>query len=190
MAEIQDIPYSEVVRALSTVFSRLGVRGVLIGGVAVSLIAAARYTKDVDALAIADTGSLEPWLKALDAAGFAPLFDDPVAFAQRTRSLPVVHRASGTTVDIALGCMPYEEELVDRSTEHQISDYAIRLPTPEDLIILKAIAFRDQDIPDIKRIAEAHPNLDKARIRRVLTQFGELLYDTDRWKKIEPLLRS
>jgi hypothetical protein len=41
-----------------------------------------------------------------------------------------------------------------------------RLPTPEDLMILKSVAHRPKDLPDITEIASRHPDLDGAGIER------------------------
>jgi hypothetical protein len=38
---------------------------------------------------------------------------------------------------------------VERSKLYQIGPLALRLPTPEDLIILKAVAHRPKDLLDI-----------------------------------------
>jgi len=40
------------------------------------------------------------------------------------------------------------------------------LPTPEDLIILKAVAHRPKDMEDIRILADKYPNLDTARIEQ------------------------
>ena len=62
------------------------------------------------------------------------------------------------------------------------------LTTPEDLIILKAVANRPQDLADIQAVATSHPNLDKDRIRSWVEQFGAALEIPDLWEKISQLL--
>ena len=47
--------------------------------------------------------------------------------------------------------------------------------TPEDLIIMKAVAHRRQDMEDIQAVIERHPNLDRQRIRLWVQQFAEVL---------------
>ncbi len=64
----------------------------------------------------------------------------------------------------------------------------LRLSTPEDLIIMKAIAHRPKDLLDIQSIAASHPEVDKGRIRFWVEQFGEALDLPDLWKDIEKLL--
>lgn len=105
-------------------------------------------------------------------------------FAREARFIGLLHRASGVAIDIALGCMPFEDEVIARSTEHRSDTLAVRLPT----VILKAIASRPQDFVDIQTIAEIHPTLDRVRIEYWLTQYGELLETPELWPKIESLL--
>lgn len=64
----------------------------------------------------------------------------------------------------------------------------LRLPTPEDLIIMKAIARRPKDLADIKAIAGSHPGLDIERIHFWVEQFGEALNQSDLWELISQLL--
>ena len=128
-------------------------------------------------------------MDCLETEGFEPLFSDAVEMSRRTRILPVRHPRIGAKVDIALGCMPFEEEVIARSTVRVEEGIRFRIPTPEDLIILKAIAFRDQDIPDIRRIAEVNPQLDRKRIKRWVTEYAELVEKPGLWPEIERLLR-
>lgn len=45
--------------------------------------------------------------------------------------------------------MPFEAEVVDPAQLIDIGELAIRIATPEDLIIMKALARRPEDIADI-----------------------------------------
>ena len=59
----------------------------------------------------------------------------------------------GVGLDIALGALPFEELIVQRSS---LFDYtpniALRTCSAEDLIVLKAFAGRSQDWVDVERI--------------------------------------
>ena len=82
-----------------------------------------------------------PHLMAVAAEeGLVPRIADAEAFARRHRVLLLRHDASGISVDISLGMLPFEVEAVERSIVHEVGSVAIRLPTPEDLIIFKAVA--------------------------------------------------
>jgi predicted nucleotidyltransferase len=98
------------------------------------------------------------------------------------------HKASGTDIDLSLGILPFEVEMVERSKVIDFGVIQLRLPTPEDLIIMKAVAHRQKDLADIQAIAASHPNLDKARIQFWVEQFGDALDFPDLWQVISQLI--
>ena len=68
--------------------------------------------------------------------------------------------------------------MIERGHEVVIGSLKLRLPTPEDMIILKAVAHRPKDLADIQAIAVSHPDFDKERIKFWVEQFDEALkYD-------------
>ena len=86
--------------------------------------------------------------------------------------------------------MPFEVEAVKRSEEHQAGAQRIRLPTPEDLIILKAVAHRPKDMGDIEAVIAVQEHLDTQRIAFWVRQFAELLETPELWTDLEKLLRK
>lgn len=100
------------------------------------------------------------------------------------------HTESGIDVDISLGLLPFEVEAVERSQECQAGSLTVRLPTPEDLIILKAVAHRPKDMLDIEAVIAAQPHLDKGRIAFWVRQFAELLEMPELWTDVERLLHT
>lgn len=98
------------------------------------------------------------------------------------------HAPSETEIDISLGILPFEEEIVERGNTKVVSGLSIRLPTPEDLIIMKAIAHRPKDLEDIRTIADKYPKLDVKRIKQWVTEFGEVLGTPELWDTIKPLV--
>ena len=110
-------------------------------------------------------------------------------FARKNRVLLLRHKPTETDIDISLGILPFEEEMVDRGSTKTFAALSIRLPTPEDLIIMKAIAHRPKDLDDIRTIADKYPDLDRKRIEEWLKSFGEALELPDLWNQIRPLLK-
>jgi hypothetical protein len=75
-------------------------------------------------------------------------------FAKQSRILLLKTR-SGVGIDLALGAMPFESRMMDRSSLWQVQEQiSIRTCSAEDLIIQKVFAGRDQDWIDVARIIE------------------------------------
>lgn len=79
--------------------------------------------------------------------------------------------------------------MVERSDIRSFANLSVRLPTPEDLIIMKAIAYRPKDLEDIRTIADKYPNLDMERIEKWVRDFGDALESPDLWDLIKSLLK-
>jgi hypothetical protein len=62
------------------------------------------------------------------------------------------------------------------------------LPSPEDLIIFKAVAHRPKDLVDIQAIVENYSNLDRDRIRMWVKEFAEVLDMPELWDDIDELI--
>jgi hypothetical protein len=176
--------------ALFELFHELGLTGVLIGGVAVSLVARERYTKDLDAMVVFDTADAQQLLDAAHSHGFEPRFTGMIELAKQSRMVTFTHVRTGTIVDIALGAMPFEVELIRRSQVHTHGEFSVRLPTPEDLVILKGIAHRPTDILDIRTIVEIHPELDAGYIENWLRQYADLMEWPEIWDDVARILED
>ena len=169
----------------------MGDRGVIIGGTAVSILGKARYTEDLDAMFLLSVQDIPRLLEEAKEEGIEPRIDNVVEFAKKNRVMLLKHAITGTNIDISLGALPFEQEMVERSVVHQIDEtLKIRLPTPEDLIIMKAIAHRPKDLEDIRTIAEKYQTLDIQRIERWVKAFAGVLEQPDLWGQIELLLES
>jgi len=181
-------PFSAPLAAVQRLLARFGDRGMIIGGLAASLLGRPRLTADVDAVMLLSLEDLPELISAAEKEGLDPRLEDAEEFARRHRVLLLHHSASGINVDISLGMLPFEEEAVERSTVHMIGDLSLRLPTPEDLIIFKAVAHRPQDLLDIQALIEVNPDLDRAWIERWLRQFARALDMPELWEDIRAWL--
>jgi hypothetical protein len=153
--------------------------GVVIGGLAVSLWSRPRITHDVDGLVLLPTNRWAAFLKAGRRFGFLPREPDTLANARKERVLLLRHEPSGIDVDVTLGEVLLEEEIVARATEVKVANVLVPLATPEDLIIMKAIAHRPQDILDIDALLATSPSLDLARVRKWTKLFAEIVEKQD-----------
>ncbi|MCC6444936.1 MAG: nucleotidyl transferase AbiEii/AbiGii toxin family protein [Armatimonadetes bacterium] len=186
MSEPDDIilHFLQPLIALDRLLSRCGDRGVLIGGIAASLMGKPRLTADLDALFLVPIEQIHDLIEIASQEGMSPRIKEAEDFARQHRVLLLRHSASGINIDISLGILPFEEEVVDRSILHRTDPIPLRLPTPEDLIILKAVAHRSKDLLDIQGIIENYPDLDRRRIEYWVRQFAEALEMPELWDDI------
>jgi hypothetical protein len=170
--------------ALQRLLAHFDDRGIVIGGVAASLLGKPRLTADVDVVMLVSIEDLPRLMAVAAQEDLMPRIAEAETFARRHRVLLLRHQASGINVDISLGMLPFEVEAVERSTVYQAGSLSIRLPTPEDLIIFKAVAHRPKDLLDIREIIESHPDLDRERIRYWVREFAQALDMPELWDDI------
>ncbi len=177
--------------ALSRWFEETQVSYTIIGGIAVSFVAQPRLTEDIDATVWLAERDLKTFLEAGRAHGFTQRFPDTLEFAQQRRVLLLQHQTPDATikVDISLATIPFEQEMIERSTHVEVDSVRLVFPTPEDLVIMKATAQRPKDITDMATILELHPNLDRERVRYWVKQFAEALELPEMLDDLEHLLQ-
>ena len=159
----------------------------LIGGLAVILRGHDRYTRDVDALVWDLDDRLDELATLLSEHGFRALSADQKKLAKSTRLLHTIWHEE-VFVDFMLGLVPFERETLDHATSMDIGRGTVaRVAAPEDLIIMKLTASREKDIQDVIALKELYPDLDKNRIRTIVTDYAEALErpdiveNLDRW---------
>ncbi len=183
-------PLLAVLYDLVTWFKAAKVPGVVIGGLAASLLGRPRLTRDVDVLVLVDKGRWADFVAAGAIYGFMPRRDDVLAFLQETRVLLLRHQGSGIDVDMVFGSLPFEKEAVARAIWVELGGVQVPLPLPEDLIILKAVAHRPQDLADIEAIIAAHPEFNRRRVRRWVREFAAALTMPEILNDLEALIRQ
>lgn len=176
--------FQEPIAAVQRLLDRFAQRGVIIGGIAASLLGEPRATADIDAVLVLSIDELPHLLEVARLEGLSPRIADAETFARRHRVLLLHHDATKINVDISLGVLPFEVETVERGRLYRTDQMEIRLPTPEDLIIQKAVAHRPKDLADIEAVVASQPKLDWDRIRYWVQQFAEVLEMPELWQDI------
>jgi len=151
------------------------VPGVVIGGVAASILGRPRMTRDIDALILLEEKYWEEFLLDGEKFGFIPRLSDCVNFAKTSRVLLVRHKPSGIDVDITFGALAFEKEAITHAVWLEIKKIRLPLPVPEDLIVMKAIAHRPRDLADIESILDVHPKLNLRRVRQWVREFSNAI---------------
>jgi len=168
-------PLASALRDVVALLRDTGIRNVVIGGVAASTMGKPRLTHDVDLTVELDDDQIEMLFERATGYGFLPRVADPEAFARLSRMVLLLHVPSQVYVDIAIAGLPFESEAIDRSWHVSLAGIDIAVASPDDLVIMKAVAGRPTDLEDIKFVMEGHPELDFGRVRLYLEQFAEAL---------------
>ena len=181
-------PFRASIESLQRLLSKFNDRGVIIGGIAVGFLGKPRFTADIDAVFLLSTKDIPQFLELAQVENIVPRIQNAQDFARKNRVLLLKHSLTETDVDISLGILPFEQEMIERASTKSFAGLSIRLPTPEDLIIMKAIAHRPKDLEDIRAIADKYPNLDRKRIEEWVKSFGDVLDLPDLWDQVKLLL--
>ena len=126
-------------------------RSTVIGGLAVQRWGEPRQTRDVDITLVTGVGNEAAFIDPL-LAHYPARRPDARTFALSYRVV-LLETASGIPLDISLAALPYEERVIERSTDFEFaSGCVVRTCSAEDLVVLKAVADRPQDWLDVEGI--------------------------------------
>jgi predicted nucleotidyltransferase len=181
-------PLLAALRDLLAWLESSGVRGAVIGGIAASLLGRPRFTHDIDIVVLLEEEKWKEFLASGSRFGFRPRRADALAFARENRVLLIRHEPSSIDVDVSIGSLTFEKELIARTVFVNAGGLRIPLPTVEDLIIMKAVAHRPLDLEDIRSLSEVSQNLDLRRIRRWVREFSSVLEVPDILSDLETVL--
>jgi predicted nucleotidyltransferase len=162
----------------------------IIGGVAVSLNAQPRLTADIDAIIWLDLDRANDLVKSAQAHGFVPRINNPIEFVRNARVLLLRHEETQIGIDLSCGVLPFEQELLERAIDFRDGAIDIKIATPEDLIILKAVAHRTRDLIDIDNLLNVNEDVNLDRIRYWVRQFADALESPDLVGDLERILNN
>jgi hypothetical protein len=130
-------PFRAAIESVQRLLHKSNDRGVIIGGIAVGFLGRPRFTADVDAVFLLSTNDISQFVKLAQVEDIFPRIPEAEEFARKNRVLLLRHKPTETDIDISLGILPFEEEMVERGSTKTFADLSIRLPTPEDWSSLK-----------------------------------------------------
>ncbi len=161
----------------------------IIGGLAVQRWGEPRTTLDADFTLIANWGEESPYVDTM-LARFQSRKSDAREFALKHRVL-LIRGANGTPVDVSLGALPFEMEMVQRAVDVEFTpNVTLRCCTAEDLFVMKAFASRPRDWLDVESIAKRQKNLDSTYILKHLREFSELKDDPNMLMRVESMMAN
>jgi hypothetical protein len=131
-------------------FHRHQIRYCLIGGIAAGFWGEPRFTKDMDFTVVSVTGAISATLNLLQKEKF-------VVEDKGSSQIQVIKKgALRFQADLILAETEYQDWLVQRAVPVEVFGVAVPICTAEDLIILKLIANRRQDLLDIENVLKRH----------------------------------
>jgi hypothetical protein len=163
--------------AICAELERANRRFALVGGLAVSVRAEVRFTRDVDlAVCVNDDADAEALVYQLRAAGYSPLASVEHSTRHRLATVRLLSPQK-VKVDLLFASSGIEDEVVARATVIDMGSSG-RLPvaSAEELLALKVLSMTDarlQDRLDAQRLLEFVPEIDLARVRSHLDRITE-----------------
>ncbi|HEV7488658.1 MAG TPA: nucleotidyltransferase [Thermoanaerobaculia bacterium] len=168
-------------RSVATALDSLAAPSMIIGGIAVIAAGVPRQTIDVDATVLGRDATLEEVVNAFGDQGISPRISNALEFARERQVLLLKHDATGVTIEVSFGWLPFEEEAMARATTIDLAGRRVRIAIPEDLIVYKAAARRDRDKSDIERLLSLHFDaIDLQRVRALIVEIAVALDDPTR----------
>ena len=160
----------------------------IIGGIAVSLLTEPRATQNIDLTIWPEGVTVPDLLITAESFGLVSRIDNPLEFAIQARILLLKDRKTGVSVDLALGALPFEKDMIDNSEIIMLGSVRLRIARPEDLIISKAVPMRPADLADIDKLLTFYPSVNFQRIRALVGEFQTLLDRPEYLQKLDELL--
>jgi hypothetical protein len=129
--------FQSVLRDAVQAIERTGIPFLVLGGIASALVGRPRWTHDIDFLVLPDDALRA--LNALRQAGFETEETDPVWIYKGFKQ--------GVLVDLIFmvtGGIYLDQEILIHSIIREHEGLALRIPCPEDQIVIKAIVHREE----------------------------------------------
>lgn len=160
----------------------------IIGGLAVAAIGKPRMTSDVDVIGYLSTERATALIDAAVAAGFEVDPDE----RERLRATGTLRfRKRPFQLDIILASLPFEDDARTRAHKRRMFGRLVPMPTPEDLLLFKVLAGRDQDLVDAIGVARRHlSTLDHRYLDAAINGVCELAEDLAPRRRLDDVLRK
>jgi hypothetical protein len=163
----------------------------IIGGIAVIARGVPRHTDDVDATVWGPGLDLTVLLHSLEAEKLRLRIVDGLTFARQNQILLLVHDPSNVEIDLSLAWLPFEQEALRLAPRERLRGISVPVARAEDLIVYKALAWRERDRADIGHLLALHrEHIDLERMLGIVSQLADAMEIPERAHDFERLLRA
>lgn len=160
-------PVESALRRAVADLDALKIRWALVGGLAVSVRAVPRFTKDLDfAVAVAGDPEAEDVVHRLGGRGYRPVGLLEQEYVERMSGVRLERGGSDVVMDLLFASSGIESEVVAAATRLKVlPQLTAPVATTGHLIALKVLAGRNQDLTDLEALlpAASAADLDVAR---------------------------
>lgn len=125
---------------------------VLIGGQSRNFWTEPRVTYDFDFTVAALPGPFFALLQLLIDEGYVPIREQGMGDPSGPDFVCLQHPGTGAAIDLQASKTPFQDSVLERAQRLEAGQY-LAVATPEDIIVLKLIAFRLKDYPDLDALS-------------------------------------
>ena len=178
------IPLLDAAREVEDILSDLGLKAVIIGGLAIFRWGEPRATRDVDFTLLCPFGEENSKTDAI-LNRLRGRIENARDFAANNRVL-LLSASNGKPIDIVLGGLPFEERVIERGSTFEFAPgVVLRTCSAEDLVVMKAFAGRERDLADIAGIVVRQSSrLDWKLIEEELKPLLEIKDEPGIWQRL------
>jgi len=157
----------------------------LVGGITIAIWGRPRATEDVDLLIDIDEPGIDALAQYLDDHDIRIDRDAAKKAVREGRAFPMYDTWSIHWVDAKTPTRPIDRFTLERATHIELAEESVPVATPEDVILHKLLARRDQDILDARSIIlRRETDLDLDYIANRVRELGI----GSAWDRIRPEL--
>lgn len=141
--------FEELLIKVASVLEQLHIPYIVTGGAAVVLWGKPRFTADIDIVIELDTTHIAPFITEMrKALGKTAYIDESMIRAEQARKgeFNIIQPESGLKVDFFVrGGDVYEKKRIERGVVKQIGTQNVRFISPEDLILIKLLWYKESE---------------------------------------------
>ncbi len=175
-------------KKIITFLNELKIDYLVIGGIAVSILGNPRETNDIDLCIFINKKRVKNFIEEAIKRNYTVEKEKMLNRAKTVGSFYIID--GDVRIDFVIASHPLEYSALKRKILVDISGVKAYFPSPEDLILLKIIPGRLQDLADIENIVKRHADkLDKKYLLDWAMRLSDEAEDSRVYNEIKKFLK-